>query len=416
MFRIHERVFAVLVVALAATTVDAQTHRYQTTFAREIPYRAGAVTIEHRFGSVAIRVGSSSQVSVRASIRSSDPAFGERIRVTTAHDANGVTIRTEYPDRATERKGNFSYSVELDVTVPRNAPLRVRNRFGSVQASGIAGGSTLVNGHGSISLTAARGEQSVQNSFGSISARDIGGNLHARNSHGSIQVDGIRGTAVLENRFGSIHLENVDRDVTVTNSHGSVDASNIRSNTRVVNSFGSTDVDDIDGALRVEGNHSRVNVRGVRGNADVSTTFGAVDVEDIRGTLRVTNNNGSVQAADVESDATVRTSFGSATLQNVRGGLDVENRNGAITVSGVAKGACRPISLRTSDSSIKVGVPSGGSYAVNARTTHGRIISALPITSTRTSAGGERVVGTIGGGGCQLELINSNGSITIARE
>ena len=414
MFRMNERLVAAAVLMLAATAAGAQPHRYQQSFERDIPYRAGVVTIDHRFGSVAIRTGEGSHVSVRASIRASDPAFGQQIRVTTAQTGKGVTIRTEYPEGKTERNDHSSYSVDLQVAVPRSAPVHVTNRFGSLQATAIAGGSSLVNGHGSITLAGGRGDQSIQNSFGSIHARDIEGNVHARNSHGSIHADRIRGAAVLENRFGSVHAENVERETTITNSHGSVHVNDIGAATRIVASFGSAHVEAVEGPLQFEGNHARVNVRGIGGNADVSTTFAAVDVDNVRGTLRITNNNGSVKAAGIQSDTVVRTSFGSASLQDIRGAIDVENQSGTITVSEISSGRCRPISLRTSDSSIRIAVPSRANYAVNARTTHGRVSSTVPIASATTSASGARIVGTIGSGGCKLDLVNSNGNITIA--
>ena len=380
MFRMNERVAVAIVVALAATAADAQPHRYQTSFTREIPYRAGDVTIDHRFGSLTITTGSSSQVAVRASIRASDPAFGQQIRIATDHTSDGVRIRTEYPERNSERHDQSSYSVDLRVTVPRGAPVRVNHRFGSLQATGIAGGSSLVNGHGSIHLVGGRGEQSIQNSFGSIQARDIDGNVHARNSHGSIHAERIRGRSVLENRFGSIHAEELESDATITNTHGSVHVSAIRAGTRIVSSFGSVDVEAVDGPLKVEANHSPVKVRGVSGNADVSTTHSVAEVAD------------------------------------VRGALDVENQNGAIRVKGLSSPRCSAVTLRTSHSSIRVAIPANASYAVNARTTHGRIISVVPIASATTSANAGTVIGKIGSGGCRLNLTNSYGNITIGQE
>ena len=51
---------------------------------------------------------------------------------------------------------------------------------------------------------------------------------------------------------------------------------------------------------------------------------------------------------------------------------------------------------------------------MNARTSFGRIHSDLPI-KTRTF-GENEVNGTIGSGGCRMDLVNANGNITIESE
>ena len=70
--------------------------------------------------------------------------------------------------------------------------------------------------------------------------------------------------------------------------------------------------------------------------------------------------------------------------------------------------------LRTTFGTIKLAIPGGAGYAVNAPTSFGRVVSAVPITTTGISD--ENIVGTIGRGGCKLELVNANGNIMIDRE
>src|SRR5712692_7892535 len=56
----------------------------------------------------------------------------------------------------------------------------------------------------------------------------------------------------------------------------------------------------------------------------------------------------------------------------------------------------------------------GVGYNLTVRTSFGRISSELPVTSTG-SIGGDSLSGTIGAGGCQIQLTDSNGSIEIAK-
>src|SRR5260370_35251834 len=102
-------------------------------------------------------------------------------------------------------------------------------------------------------------------------------------------------------------------------------------------------------------------------------------------------------------------------MESIYGRINVGNQNGAISVTARRPvSGWRDISLKTSLSSIRVRVPEGLGYNLTARTSFGRISSELPITSTG-SIGGDSLNGTIGTGGCQLQLTDSNGSIEIAK-
>src|SRR5258706_542668 len=134
------------------------------------------------------------------------------------------------------------------------------------------------------------------------------------------------------------------------------------------------------------------------------TSFGSVLAERINGNLTVENSNGSVTARSVKGDAGVKTSFAGVTLESIGGRMAVDNQNGAISVTAMRPASgCRDILLKTSFSSIRVRVPEGVGYNVTARTSFGRISSELPVTSTG-SIGCDTLNGTIGSGGCQLQL------------
>jgi hypothetical protein len=117
----------------------------------------------------------------------------------------------------------------------------------------------------------------------------------------------------------------------------------------------------------------------------------------------------------VKGDTVANTSFAGVTLESVGGRISVDNQNGGISVTAMRPDSgCKDISLKTSFSSIRVRVPEGVGYNLTARTSFGRISSELPVTSTG-NIGGDTLNGTIGSGGCQLQLTDSNGSIEIAK-
>jgi hypothetical protein len=120
-----------------------------------------------------------------------------------------------------------------------------------------------------------------------------------------------------------------------------------------------------------------------------------------------------VTAKAIEGDASVTTSFSGVSLEGVGGKISVENQNGAVDVTA-SSATCRDVSIRTSFSHIGVRLPTNAGYRVKARTSFGRINSQLPITASG-AMGGDSLEGTIGNGGCALDLTNSNGNIDISR-
>jgi DUF4097 and DUF4098 domain-containing protein YvlB len=120
-----------------------------------------------------------------------------------------------------------------------------------------------------------------------------------------------------------------------------------------------------------------------------------------------------VTASEIAGSARVRTSFASVFLKGIDGPVDVENQNGSISVAGL-KRSCSDLTLRTTYAPIKVALPASGGYNVDARTSYGSINTDVPITINRKSD--NNLSGTIGNGGCKLELATSNGNITITRE
>ena len=165
MLRINKTLIAALLLLLAAPALYAD--RYERTFSRTQTYQGGRISIDHSMGPVTVRAGSGNEVRVHALIRASDSEIGKDINVTvSAASANGITIQHRVSGDAFPRQRSLSYSVDIDVTMPANAPLTVHNRFGNVDVTGIHAAGEIVNAQGNVTLRDSRGAQRVENSFG----------------------------------------------------------------------------------------------------------------------------------------------------------------------------------------------------------------------------------------------------------
>src|SRR6266852_6347607 len=111
------------------------------------PVLAGqSVRVEHKFGEVRLYGESGREVKISATIRAQASsheeaeAFAQKIQIEVLQSSEGVRIKTIYPEE--ERKWfhlskSSSWSVSYDVGMPSDAPLTVRNSFGSIDAAGI---------------------------------------------------------------------------------------------------------------------------------------------------------------------------------------------------------------------------------------------------------------------------------------
>ena len=404
-----------IAVSLLVTAPLIAEDRTEQTLSGTVNYEGGTVNVEHGFGRVTVHTWSRNEVNARAQVRSSDPDAGKNYRFTVSNGPDGVNIRATYPPMHSHGE-DFSYSADVDVSIPERAPLKLRSRFGSVQVTGLRAAAEIINSQGSIEVHDIRGGR-IENRFGSITIEGSNGDTTVQNANGSITVSDVQGSLAITNRFASVNVQRVGGNLSISNSNGSVSAVNVKGPASISDSFASITAQNIAGPLSVANGNGNVTAINVRGDLNVDTRFGLVKADQIKGNLTVDNANGGVSASDINGNARVHTSFASVFLKGVDGAVDVENQNGAISVSGL-RGGCNDVSLRTSFSPIKVGLASNANYTVSARTTFGMINTEIPLTITTKSVSdnSSAVSGTIGNGGCKMELVTANGGITIVRE
>jgi DUF4097 and DUF4098 domain-containing protein YvlB len=329
--------------------------------------------------------------------------------------------------------------------------LELRNRFGSITVRQIQGAATITGGNGAVTLNDA-GSATVTTSFGGAEVRNIRGDLTVHDNNGNVDISSVGGAATISNSYGNVNFSDIKGRVECATTNGRVKGTSVGGGAVTIrDSFGNIELDNVAGTLDAETSNGKVSVHDARGTVTLRTSFGAVEAsnipkgiraitgngaitlsdigadvyaktsfgsiaaERINGNLTAEDSNGSVTARNVKGDAIVTTSFSGVTLESIGGKITVDNQNGAIFVTAARPSSgCRDISLKTSFSSIRVGIPDGVGYNLSAHTSFGRITSDVPVTASG-SIGGDSLNGTIGAGGCRLQLTDSNGSIEIAK-
>jgi DUF4097 and DUF4098 domain-containing protein YvlB len=128
-------------------------------------------------------------------------------------------------------------------------------------------------------------------------------------------------------------------------------------------------------------------------NLDIDNTNGAIDISDVRGSHRIANTNGHIE------------------LIRCAGDVDAETTNGALRAELSEVNSGKSIRLTTTNGRIAVVLPKSFAARVDASTTNGSIKTDIPVTTTEFHR--HTVRGTINGGGAELRLRTTNGSINI---
>lgn len=161
------------------------------------------------------------------------------------------------------------------------------------------------------------------------------------------------------------------------------------------------------------------------------TADGSVDASGLTGKVDIETSDGSVAGSDLTGDVRLFTKDGSIRVDGLAGTVHAETADGSVNVSGrfdrlvatTADGSIRadaqagskvsaPWTLRSSDGSIILAVPSDLAADVEARASDGSVASDLPLSGERKE-GRSWLSGKLNGGGPRLSLQTNDGSIRL---
>jgi DUF4097 and DUF4098 domain-containing protein YvlB len=368
----------------------------------------GAARLNNSFGSIDL-TGASGDTFINDN-NGSVQASEIRGTLDLRNRFGSITVR-QVQGAATITGGNGA------VTISDTGPAVITTSFGSADVRNVRGDLTLHDNNGNVDISSVGGAAIVSNSFGNVNFADIKGRFECTTNNGRVKGSSPAGGAItIRNSFGNIELENIAGTLDAETSNGKIAIRDARSSVTLKTSFGAIEASNIPKGIRAVTGNGAIVLNDIGADAYAKTSFGSINADRINGNLTAEDSNGSVSAKDVKGDVTVTTSFAGVTLESIGGRITVDNQNGAILVTAArpASGGCRDIALKTSFSSIRVGIPDGAGYNLASHTSFGRITPDMPVTATG-NIGGDSLNGTIGSGGCRLQLNNSNGSIEIVR-
>ena len=296
------------------------------------------------------------QVVVRKTIRAESQGEADRWNGNTKPDikvsGNTVTVNAN-----NQGAGDHSVTIDLDISIPRNAAVNITNRSGDVSVLGRDGDVEISNQKGDVSITDVKGKVALSLENSSARLSQITGDVSAEGRMKDISLDTIKGAARLNGDFSdNVNLSKISKTVTLKSARTDIE------------------IAKLDGEL-------------------------SLDAHDLR-------------ASAVTGPFRLLTKFKDIRLEGVSGDLRLQNEDGAVEVQMAKIGAIQ-IDNRRSD--ISIYLPDKAAFQVNAQTKNGEIQSDF--TGLNVSNGDERATatGSVGSGGPHLVVNNEHGAIEIRK-
>ena len=191
-------------------------------------------------------------------------------------------------------------------------------------------------------------------------------------------------------------------------SDGNVGLRGLTGRQQIRTSDGNISVSDISGDISGHTSDGNIHTQRIKGSVEVKTSDGDVTLDNIEGTVRSGTSDGDIRIMKVKGDIAARTSDGDITFEGVSGSLD------AVTSDGNVRGDFTDLrnraTIRTSDGNIELIVPKGLGLDLNIK---GESLN-VPLTNFSGHSENERIEGAVNGGGVALNLISSDGRVSLS--
>ena len=323
------------------------------SFAEEVPSKpvpaTAPITIRTARGNITVMPDTTAEIratarkTVRESSESSAQTAAQKVTIAINSTGDGLEISPQNQDYR-----NGQIVVDLEVHVPKGAPVNAHTERGNVQVNEGAG---------------------------------------------NVRIEG----------GGDVELHNVTGDVTVDSNRGDRRIEKVKGNVRLSGRGGQVEVSDVQGDVVVEGEYSgplrfeRIT-KGLRFHSSRS------DLTITQATGRVEINSGRHEMSDIPGAVSLTTRRNDLTLDNVTGRLHIENHQGGIEVR-FSQPPREPIDLSTDSADIELVVPAKSAFELDASARNGDIstdfdeLSKHITESDQKSDRGSRLNATLGSRG-----------------
>ena len=332
-------------------------HTYTYTDDQQQAFPAGdSLHVNNQHGAINITTSDDNQlhVTVHKRIRADHQGQGDNWDKAT-HPQITVTGQVITVDANTRGSGDHPVTSDLDIALPRKAPVVVSTHHGDI----------------------------------SIMGRD--GNADITSQDGDVAVTDLNGVATLSLDHSSARISQVSSDVTIQGQANDVS------------------LEDVKGTVRLNGDFMEsVRLSRIAKPVNFQTSRTEMSMAKLDGDLNL--DSGDFNATGVVGPLRLRSSSKDIILNGVTGDARVENENGTVEIH-FSKAGNTEVTDRNSD--IRIFVPEKSGVQVQAQTRDGEIQSDFNSLNISNNDDRSTANGSVNGGGPRLVLNNEHGGIEI---
>jgi hypothetical protein len=334
-----------------------ETYNFNDQLERDFPSGATLKVIDTH-GAISVHASDDNKITVvvrkrlGAESQSDADKFNNETKPTITVIGGLLTL-----DAKAEAAGDHPVETDLDVSLPRKAPVTISSRRGDVNLVGRDGAIDISAQHGDTAVEEVNGSVKISQEKGSVKVEQITGDVHVQGRMNEVSVADVRGSAQLDGEFQeSVKLARITKNVTFKSSRTDMEFSRI------------------DGSLDLDADELHADE--IAGPLHLTTRSKNLRLEDVSGDVRVQDDNGAIEVD----------------MRTV-GNVQIDNRNGDLQLS----------------------LPERAGFRLDARTRDGEIQSEFPELKVSNDDHESRASGSVGNATAHIVLNNEHDGIEIRK-
>jgi len=251
--------------------------------------------------------------------------------------------------------GDHWVTTDMDVALPRNAPLVVSTRHGDVSVTGRDGDVEISGQHGDVEVTDVKGKVLLHLDHSSARVAQVAADVSIEGRADDVSVEDVKGAVRLDGDFTeNLKLGKIANGVSFKSSRTNMQFARLDGDLDL--DSGDLQADNVTGPLRLETRSKDIRLGAVSGDVHLTDANGAVEIHMSKmGSVQVENRQGDIQIyvpdkAKFQVDAHVR----NGEVQTDFGDLQVDNTNDRGVATGTVGGGGPLLTLSNEHGTIEI--------------------------------------------------------------
>ena len=331
------------------------TYTYSDELQQPFPARA-SLRVNSEHGAINVTASDDNQihVAVHKRIRADHQDQGDRWDKGTRPQIS-QTGQTVTVDANTRGAGDHWVSTDLDISVPRKAPVNLSTRHGDISIMGRDGNASITNQDGDVSITDLNGTVTLNLDHSSTRLSQISSDVTISGRANDVSIEDVKGAVHLDGDFmESLKLSRIAKPVSFRTSRTDMDFTKLDGYLNL--DSGDLEGNSVTGPLRLHTRSKDIILNGVTSDVRLQNENGAVEIHMNKlGNMEVTNSKGDIriyvpEKAGFQVEAQAR----DGEIQSDFGALKIANGDNRSTAEGSVNGGGPHLVLNNEHGTIEI--------------------------------------------------------------